>query len=185
MVAENFLYFSISVAYFILPAGVANMAGTLTKKIKFLSTPVDFGKKINEKRIFGDNKTWRGVFFGVIAGILVALLQGYLYRYNFLKAISLVDYSKINLVLFGFLMGFGDHLGDIAESFFKRQLNIKPGDPFVPFDQIDGATGALIFTIKFYKFSLNLFIEVLAIWFVLHIITKHIGFYIGLSKRKW
>lgn len=179
----QYVIYFIKLCYFILPAAFANSMGTLTKWTKVLNVPVDMNRRIDGKRIFGDNKTWRGVIFGVLAGTLIALVQGYLYELRTFRSISMVDYS--HPILLGFLMGLGDHVGDLFESFMKRRLDIRPGDPFIPFDQLDGPIGAMILSYPLTHISLKDATFVLLIWFVFHVITKHIGFWIGVDKRKW
>ncbi len=70
--------FFISCLYFFLPAYFANMTPPLVKNLQifdFLAKPVDFGKSIKGKRIFGDHKTWRGVICALAVGAGIALLQ--------------------------------------------------------------------------------------------------------------
>ncbi|MBR9703121.1 CDP-archaeol synthase, partial [Candidatus Woesearchaeota archaeon] len=47
---------------------------------------------------------------------------------------------------FGFLAGFGALLGDLVESFIKRQLGFKSGELFFPWDKIDFVIGAFALT---------------------------------------
>ena len=82
--------------YFMLPVYMANLAPLLVRKINFLNTPIDFNKKLKGKRILGNHKTWRGLFFGIILAIITAYIQ---FRLNF--NISILDYS--NYLLIGFL----------------------------------------------------------------------------------
>jgi len=49
-----------------LPAYFANMAPVLVQKINLFAYPVDFNQKMNNKPIFGKNKTFRGFIFGII-----------------------------------------------------------------------------------------------------------------------
>ena len=64
--------------WFFLPAGVANMAPVFADKIPALrnwTLPLDFGHKFHGKRIFGDNKTWRGLLLGIVLSTVVLGLQ--------------------------------------------------------------------------------------------------------------
>ena len=170
--------------YFIFPAYLANMAPIIVKDIfKNLAVPIDFNKKINNKPIFGKNKTFRGLIFGVIFAIIFAYLQFILYSNNILVDLAIIDYS--NWLLIGFLMGLGAIFGDLAESFVKRRINYEPGKSFVPFDQLDFVIGALIFVYPLAVLSLNKIIIILLLSFVLHIMVNHIAFYSGIRKEKW
>jgi len=160
------------------------MAPVIVKKIfNKLAFPLDFNKKIGNKEIFGGNKTFRGLIFGVISAIIITFIQFNFYNNNILVNLSIVDYS--NWLLIGLLMGFGAIFGDLAESFVKRRINYKPGKPFIPFDQLDFVIGALIFVYPLIILSLNKIIIILVLSFILHIIVNHVAYYTGTRKEKW
>ena len=52
--------------FVILVGALANMVPVFVKKWKFLGYPVDFGLKFKGCRVFGSNKTWRGLFWGIL-----------------------------------------------------------------------------------------------------------------------
>ena len=166
-----------------LPAYFANMAPVMVKKIPFLNFPIDFGKKINDKPLLGKNKTFRGLVFGVLFGIIVAFIQHILYENNIFNGLTFVDYS--DWLLIGFLLGFGAIFGDLAKSFFKRRLDYEPGKPFIPFDQTDFVLGAIIFVYLLISLSFDKIIIIILLSFVLHIIVNHIAFYTGARNEKW
>ena len=72
---ESVSLFILKCFYFMLPAYFANMAPVIVKKIDLFAFPVDFNKQISNKPIFGRNKTFRGLIFGVIFSIIVAYIQ--------------------------------------------------------------------------------------------------------------
>jgi len=165
----------IRIFWFFLPAVIANMAPVLFRRINFLNISIN-------KKYLGANKTYRGFFFGIITAILFALLQVYLYP--FIKEYCIIDYTKINPIIFGFLMGFGALLGDSVESFFKRRVNIKPGEPWIPFDQIDWIIGANILIFMYIKIDyINILISILIFSFM-HPIVNIISYLLGLQKNK-
>ena len=169
--------------YFMLPAYFANMAPVLVKKINFLKIPIDFGEKINNKPIFGKNKTFRGLVFGVLFAVIIAYIQFIYYENNIFSDLVLIDYS--NWLLIGLLLGFGAIIGDLVESFIKRRLNYESGKPFVPFDQIDFVLGALIFVFPIVFLSINKIFIIILLSFVLHIIVNHSAFYLKIRNEKW
>ena len=125
--------FILSCLYFFLPAYFTNMTPPLAKKagiLKFLERPVDFGKNFLARPILGSHKTWRGAILGIIIGILVVKFQILVYRFPLIKEISFFDYSKINFLVFGFLISGGAVFGDLLFAFIKRRLNFPPGLPF-------------------------------------------------------
>ncbi len=187
-------FFLFSCLYFFLPALIGNMMASLTRRINFLSflnIPVDFGKTIKGKIIFGQSKTWRGLVFGPLFGLLIIFLQWFLYKYEFFQKISLINYRQINILLFGCLMCFGALIGDLIFSFFKRRQNIAPGKPWIPFDQLDFVIGSFLFLTPYLNFKLHLNITILhwifiaIISFLLHVLTNNIGYYLGIQKNRW
>ena len=174
----------LQVFYLMLPAYFANMAPVIVKgSFKSLKIPLDFNKKINKKPIFGENKTFRGLIFGVLFAVIIAYLQFLLYNNNILADIAIIDYS--NWLLIGFLLGSGAIFGDLVESYVKRRMDYKPGKPFVPFDQIDFVIGALIFIYPLVILSLDKIMIILFLSFILHIIVNHIAFYMNIRREKW
>ncbi len=146
-----------------------------------------FGKKlVINKKLFGENKTWVGYSCGVIAGIIGALVQGFLYlNFEFFRNISIIDYSNINLIYLGYYLGFAAMFGDLFKSFIKRRVGIKPGNKFLPFDQIDFVIFAFIF-ISFIDFpGWNIIIAGILATFILHILINHIGYFLKLRENKW
>ena len=170
--------------YFMLPAYFANMAPVLCRKLfKNINYPLDFNKTLNKKPILGKNKTFKGLFFGVLFAVIVAFLQFKLQKYNFFSSISIMNYN--NWLVIGFLFGFGAITGDAVKSFIKRRFNIKPGTRFVPWDQIDFVIGALLFISAVYVSSIKMIIVILIMSFLLHILSNHFAYYTKIRKEKW
>ncbi len=169
--------------YLMLPAYFANMAPVWVRKINFLNYPIDFDRKVRNNPILGNHKTFRGLFFGVLLGIMVAFIQFLLYKNPAFAKISFFDYSSWFLI--GFLMGFGALFGDAVKSFFKRRVGIRPGHRFIPFDQIDFVIGAFIFMAPFFTLTLKIFFISMLASFVLDILATHLAFYLGIRHEKW
>ena len=181
--ADSFALFILKCFYLMLPAYFANMAPVMVKKINLFVFLIDYNKQLNNKPILGKNKTFRGLFFGVIFAIIISYLQFSLSSIEFFKSISFLDYQ--NWLLLGFLMGLGALTGDLVKSFFKRRLGISPGAKFIPFDQTDFVVGALIFIMPILDLTLRIFIVSLLLSFVLHIIVNHLAFYLKIRNEKW
>jgi len=184
----NFLLFLFSCFYFFLPAYFTNMTPPLIRRaglFNSLDIPVDFNKKFFGQPIFGKNKTWRGVIFGIIVGILVAGLQGYLYQFSFIKKISFFDYQATNIFLFGFLISAGAVFGDLLFAFIKRRLKMEPGARFIPWDQTNYVIGAALFLTPFLKIEIIIWITLFILTFFLHIIFNRLGYCLKLHRAKW
>jgi CDP-2,3-bis-(O-geranylgeranyl)-sn-glycerol synthase len=164
--------------YLFMPAYFANMAPVIFRKVRFMDAPMDLGKKWNGKPIFGSHKTFRGLFFGILLAMIIAYVQ-----FRFPLGSPLLDYSLWPAI--GILMGFGAILGDSVESFFKRRVGIKPGKPWVPFDQIDFTLGALIM-ISFLEFpGWKVAAASIVLSFILHVTVNHIGAFLKIRKNPW
>ncbi len=120
---------------YILPAYFANGAPVIFGGGK----PLDLGKNfLDGRRIFGDNKTIRGLVFGILSGFLIGfILLG-------LEALSLLHSDLISLCNV-IVLPIGTHVGDLFGSFVKRRVNISPGKSAPVLDQL----GFLIFALLF------------------------------------
>lgn len=181
----------ISTFIFFLPAYIGNMMPVIFDKfviLKSLAVPIDGGRKWRGKEIFGSHKTWRGIVAGVIGGFLTALG---------LAMIGFGKYATDFTALFGILfiafvwgagLGFGALMGDLIKSFFKRRLGIREGRPFVPFDQVDFALGAIV--ISFFMTGADFLfwqrsITFLIITPILHLSSNVIAYKLGWKKVWW
>jgi CDP-2,3-bis-(O-geranylgeranyl)-sn-glycerol synthase len=164
----------------------ANMAPVLVKKIPFLDSPIDGNRLLNGQRLFGKNKTWRGILFATLFGFSTIIFQQWLNTKNtFFSSISILDYESGMVLLLGGLMGFGAIMGDLIKSFFKRRMNIASGRPWVPFDQIDLAIGGLAFGSLLYWPGLAIAAVILLITPILHWITNLFAYFLGMKEVPW
>jgi CDP-2,3-bis-(O-geranylgeranyl)-sn-glycerol synthase len=112
---------------YILPAYFANSSPVIFGG----GTPIDFNKKLFGKKIFGNHKTWRGFFSGLIIGTIIAGIESIFLGKSFL--------------LVGFFLALGALIGDLFGSFVKRQMDIKEGTDVEVLDQLPFIVFALIF----------------------------------------
>ncbi len=173
--------------WFYLPAGNANMAPIFAKKIKFLDfldIPLDFGVHFRGKPIFGPNKTLRGLVVGYFAAWIAIALQIWLYNnFEFIRDFSLFDYSQMNIWLFAAVFSIGALGGDAFESFLKRQSNIKPGQSWAPYDQIDWILGAVLLSLFVTDFSASVYLWAIVWGLILHPISTIIGWFFKLKDK--
>ncbi len=164
-----------------LPAGIANMTPVLGNKIPWLArwkTPLDFGKTYKGKRIFGANKSWRGIVTGTVCGGLTSLFVTSGLSWNFI-----LSRPGLHLFLFGAWIGFGALLGDAIESFFKRQKGVPSGHSWFPWDQLDYIIGAILFSLVFVREPLDVYLAVFGVFFGLHLLVSYIGFLLGFKDK--
>lgn len=169
-----------------LPAGIANATPVLVNKVNWLTgwqTPMDFGQKFRSKRIFGPNKTWRGLVFGTLAGIISAIIILRM-RPDIIDSVgSSAPLVHIEMGLIGGILGFGALYGDAIESFFKRQKNVPAGQSWFPYDQIDYIIGALIAIAPLGIFGWSHMIAILFVYFWLHLLVAYIGFRLKFKSK--
>jgi CDP-2,3-bis-(O-geranylgeranyl)-sn-glycerol synthase len=160
--------------------------------LRSLDKPIDGNKTFKGKPILGSHKTWRGIVAGLIAGLLAVLIQAWLYNFSFFKSISFLNYHQINIFVFGLLISFGTLFGDCLFAFFKRRIGKKPGERWLPFDQINYVIGCSVFLTPYLwnyfpdkKFFLILWILLLTLTFFLHIIFNRLGYLLKIHQAKW
>lgn len=161
---------------------------TIAAKLPFAqkwNTPIDSGRSFRGKRILGNNKTWRGLLSGIIAGIATSYLLHFIYiqQKDALAPLMPIAYEEINPFVFGLLSSLGALCGDAVESFAKRQINIPPGSSWFPFDQIDYIIGGIIFTAWYAPLTPYLYLLAVCVAFLEHIVVSYIGYIVGLKKK--
>jgi len=143
------------ISLILITAAIANMTPVLIKRLEI------FNYAISNKYL-GINKTYRGFIFGILAGTLTGIILGLGWKVSF-------------------IIGFSVLFGDLIGSFIKRRLNLKPGESCFPLDQLD----SVILLVFFLKFSFVYSLWLILIWFLGHIVIRHIAFYLGINKEKW
>ncbi len=91
-----------------------------------LKRPIDGGATFRGRRLFGDNKTWRGVAIAMVGSIATVAAQKYLIG-ELAGTLAVVDYGRANPLALGAAMGGGAVLGELPNSFVKRRLDVAPG----------------------------------------------------------
>ncbi len=170
--------------WLMLPAYLPNPVAVLTGG----GTPIDFGKRFFDgKRILGDGKTFRGLFFGTLSGILIGLFENFVAP--FAKMPSFGSGAESFLILLS--LSLGAMLGDITKSFFKRRLGFERGSMLPLADQLDFVAGALLlcyFTSTSWfssNFTKEVIITVLIISPILHLTVNFIGYKMGRKPVPW
>jgi hypothetical protein len=105
-------------------AQVAWLAGPWSRRF---AVPLDGGRTFRGRRIFGANKTVRGLVVMVPSTALAFTLIAWLAGGDDPRAIGLWAFSPLEYALLGGWAGLGFMLGELPNSFVKRQLDIAPG----------------------------------------------------------
>jgi len=171
--------------WLMLPAYIPNPVAALTGG----GTPIDFGKHfVDGRRILGDGKTFRGLFFGTLAGFLVGMLEHFIATP--LRMPSFGDGGAETFIIL-LSLSFGAMLGDTVKSFFKRRLGLERGAMFPLVDQLDFVAGALIlcyltspswFSVNFTR---DVILTVIIITPLLHLTVNFVGYKMGKKSVPW
>jgi CDP-2,3-bis-(O-geranylgeranyl)-sn-glycerol synthase len=154
-----------------------------------LRRPIDRGAYFRGKRLFGDSKTWRGVAVAIVGCIIGVALQKHALL-NWAAPLALIDYARVDVVSLGAAMGAGAMLGELPNSFVKRQLGIAPGATtrgplailFYVWDQIDLLTTTWPLLLFWLRPRLSVVVVSFALAIVVHPLVALIGFLVGARK---
>ena len=123
--------------------------------LKGLKRPLDLGATIGDRRLFGDNKTWRGAIV-MFAGVLAAAVLLSLWPWYWHKLPDGIQ--DAGPWLYGTLLGLGVVVGELPNSLLKRRLGIAPGT------QRRSAGGTLLSLYDQADFVLAIWVLLLPIW---------------------
>ena len=176
------------VLYLFAPLIVASMLAGIVLRfdlLRSLRRPLDAGKTFHGRRLFGDHKTWRGVVVSVVGCVISTAVQKYVLG-DHAGALALVDYRSVNVIVFGASMGGGAMLGELPNSFAKRQLGIDPGKAgsglvgviFYVWDQVD-LLSCWLFLFCWVRLTFPLIAVSLVMALALHPLVALIGFLVG------
>lgn len=166
---------------------------------RWAKKPLDLHKSFRGKRLFGDNKTWRGLLMACAGCLLGVYLLRLLERYwpTFGQEYAFFSYEQVHLLWLGLAFGVGMTLGELPNSFLKRQADIKPGTQakgfkgffFIFLDQVDLLLGVwclvpLVVPPSQFRDQLFWWACFISIIFtaIIHFLLTVIGYKLGMRK---
>ena len=177
-------------------AGILNMLWCKLKIFKVLNKPIDCNIDFFDgKRLFGDNKTWKGFIGYIFFNIFAAVIWGTICKmFSFEKLNYFYLYNDNNIlfnVYIGSLLGFAYSVFELPNSFIKRRVGVLPGKTnqgltkifFVIFDQADSIVGCVLVVNLFYKLNNNLLILYILLGTFTHIVINVLLFFMKLRKN--
>ncbi len=177
-------------------AGIVNSVWCKTKCLKKLQIPMDGGKNFwDGKRIFGDNKTWKGFLGYIVLNVVCMVLWGFackglgLETYNFFYGESFN--TPVQNLLIGLLLGLAYAVFELPNSFIKRRLGIVPGKSlsgfwkvfFVFFDQADSVFGCVLVVCLYAPMSVGFYFLYVLVGAVTHIVINMLLYFCKLRKN--
>jgi CDP-2,3-bis-(O-geranylgeranyl)-sn-glycerol synthase len=172
-------------------AGLGHVAVLKAQVLSRLAVPIDNGAYWRGRRIFGENKTWRGLL--LMSALSAAMTQGQdvvARRREWPRDWSAADGARLIPWKAGALMGLSYSLAELPNSFVKRQLGIAPGErarPFSPvqyaIDQIDSVAGCSLALWLLYRPRRKELALAFFMGSAIHIAVDQMTYAIGVKRR--
>ena len=177
-------------------AGVMVMLWCKLPILKAIAKPIDFGKNfIDGKRLFGDNKTWKGMLGYILFNTLFSVLWGFTCQTGALHDLNFFYQNHENTLpfnlLIGVLLGLGYSLFELPNSFLKRRLDITPGKTvkgfwkvfFIFLDQADSVFGVALVVWFFYPLGILLYLLYVLVGAATHLFMNMMLYFMHLRKN--
>jgi len=110
----------------LLVPGIALIVVLKMQLLRVLDIPLDLGFSVRGKRIFGDNKTYKGIL--VMFSVATLTTYGLYLTYNSCCSHIIDPIFMRTPLQIGLLYAFSYVFGELINSFIKRQLNIPEGE---------------------------------------------------------
>lgn len=176
-------------------AGIVNSIFCKLNLFSSLKKPLDFNIKIKGKRIFGDNKTWKGLIGYIIFNIIFMILVGIIFKACNIEKLNFFYINHTNSIsyniLVGLLLGLFYALFELPNSFLKRRLGITPGKTingpkkyfFVFLDQADSVFGVALVVWMFYPIGIRIYLLYVLLGAITHLIINMLLYFLHLRKN--
>ena len=175
----------------VIAAGLVHLAVLKLDMLPALRRlPIDGGATFRGRRLFGDNKTWRGAVVTIGTTTVTAWALARLHACCW-HLPTLVPFAETHPVAWGLLLGTGYIVGELPNSFLKRQIGINPGESgaglagraFWVIDQVDSLVGMLLAVLPIWQPPLAFVVLLFGIMLVAHPVSAWIMMLFGLKDR--
>lgn len=160
---------SASLEYLVILILVANGAPILIRNImgNVANYPLDAGKILGDNfPVFGNSKTWRGVFASVILTVTAAFLLGYGF-------------------IFGVIVSVLAMTGDLLSSFIKRRLKIQPSRMAPLLDQVPESLFPALYMMYVLSLAWMDVLFVVMAFIVFELVLSKILYRLGIRRRPY
>ncbi len=157
-----------------------------------LAIPIDRGVSLRGKRLFGDNKTYRGIVAMALGTGCGYLLLGQFVRSGEHEHLSLLPAGPMALLL-GLAVGAVAMAAELPNSALKRQLDLPPGEQmkglprlaFHVIDQVDIWMGAWLVLAFVVRPTLGLLLGSFFFVYRGHQVFTAIGYRLGMRATRY
>ena len=176
--------------------GIANMIFTKTNFYRKYKKPIDCNKVLSDnKRLFGDNKTWIGFISMIIFCVMSQVFWGIVCNVFSLNKMNDLYITQNNNFLFnllyGLLFGFVYMIFELPNSFIKRRLDIADGKTatglkgivFFIIDQIDSLIGVMFLIYVFANITFLKYLLYILVGAFTHILINSILYLLKVRKN--
>lgn len=177
-------------------AGIINSIFCSIGVLKFLKKPIDNNKVLKDgRRVFGDNKTWKGFIGYIIFNIIFSIIFGFIWKtckvenlnYFYINHTNTITYN----IMIGFLLGLFYGLFELPNSFLKRRLGIEEGKStkglsrvfFIFLDQADSIFGMALVVWMFYPIGIWVYLLFVLVGAFTHILINMLLYFAHLRKN--
>lgn len=180
----------------VIIAGALNMLWCKLPVLKSIAVPLDGGNSFRDgKRIFGDNKTYKGFVGYFVLNMLTYVLWGFICHIFKFEHLNFFYTNYANTFLYntlvGQLLGLAYALFELPNSFLKRRLDIVPGKTtdgikkvfFIFLDQADSIFGCVLVLRIFYKMSIPFYFSYVLLGALTHILVNVLLYVFKLRKN--
>jgi CDP-diglyceride synthetase len=177
-------------------AGIVNSIFCKISLFNSLKIPMDSNKNFfDKKRLFGDNKTWKGFIGYIYLNLLFSVILGFVWKAANLEQ---MNYFYINYhntiyynILIGILLGLFYGLFELPNSFLKRRLDVTPGKTiggkkkvfFIILDQADSIFGIALVVWMFYPIGIKIYLLFILFGTVTHLLINMLLYFLHLRKN--
>jgi hypothetical protein len=174
------------IAYLFLPLLAGLIVHGLCIKyslLAFSARPLDRERRLRGVRLFGANKTWRGILaVGAGSAGFLWLQAEVLHGIPGPRGLELFDYASVNGVLLGFALGAASMVAELPNSLLKRQLAVRGrwAVLFYVLDQVDMLLGAWLVLAFVMPVTLQGIALSVCFLFVVHQLFSLFGYLFGM-----
>ena len=184
----------LSLLWIAVPIVAAGLVHLAVMKLDLLPglrrLPIDGGRSFRGRRLFGDNKTWRGAIVTTASTTCAAWALAEFSACCWHLPV-LTPFAESHPLAWGFLLGAGYIAGELPNSFAKRRIGIAPGASgsgtagrvFWVIDQLDSLVGMLIAVSPVWRPAPGLLAAIVAFMLVAHPLSAWIMMLFGLKDR--